>query len=268
MRIAFALSVLALSLVLHCRGAVAQTVAQERDTTRLITAFDSRDPALMDEALIQLRWAAVTDARLYEHLLTAVLQEPKKKNRWRARYLEALRYAGNPQVYARLEQVASDSETPRDIKSDLLLALRESTRYEQIAKTMAVDLESASTYEQLWAIRHRNGLRVDDPVRLRWAARDLYLHKYGADSLHVAAEELRRRASQPIEHDYVEDAMAFLCKALGLSGRAEFLPLLKDVANSAASEKIRKYAERSAQYFDVSFERSATEKPIRSKTGD
>jgi hypothetical protein len=267
MRTALALAALAFALLSPIDDAPAQTPALERDTARLITAFDSRDSDLMDEALIQLRWAGVTDARLYEHLLTAVLREQKSKGNWRARYLEALRYAGNPQVYARLEQVANDPATTRDLKSELLLALREAPRYGQIAETMAVGTENATTYEQLWAIRHRNGLRVDDPVRLRWAARDLYLHKYGRDSLDVAAEELRRNAESTIEDNYVEDAMAFLCKALGLAGNAEYLPLLKEIANTAKNEKLQRYAERSAQYYDTSFKRTSAPLQKRRKAG-
>jgi hypothetical protein len=146
MRTALALAALAFALLSPIGDSPAQTPALERDTARLITAFDSRDSDLMDEALIQLRWAGVTDARLYEHLLTAVLREQKSKRNWRARYLEALRYAGNPQVYARLEQVANDPATPRDLKSELLLALREAPRYGQIAETMAVGTENATTY--------------------------------------------------------------------------------------------------------------------------
>lgn len=241
-------------------GPVAATVAaqaaMDQDGDRLIAIFDTQDPDEVDEALVQLRWAGITDLRLYAHLMDALRAGKVQRASMRERYVEALGYSGNPAVYAAVRELLADAQVKGVDRSDLQAALALEARYTEIAAAMAPDMAQVTSVQALWAQRHARGLRVADGVRVRWAARDLFLHKHGRASLDVAAEYLRSRMAFTPAGANVEDAMAFLCKALGVSGVAAHEPLLVELANATPSEKVADYAERAAQYFDPAFERT------------
>jgi hypothetical protein len=174
-------------------------------------------------------------------------------NKTRAKFVEAVGYSGNPALYAKLEAVAADKNFSAEVRSQARSSLKEKNRYIEIAKVMNVGVDQAKDVAQLWAIRHKNGLAVGESVRFRWAARDLYLHGYGRESLDVALEVLRANVADPLTDRYREDGIAFLCKALGLSGIADYKQPLMDIANGAVNDKYARYAERAAQYFDAGF---------------
>lgn len=227
--------------------------AFDRDVERFAKDFASPDKETLEEALVQLRWAGITDPRIYTPLIEKLRGDEKLPSATAKVYTEALSLSGNPAVRDELEQLSTDKAVSKTVRTYAKKYLKQFTRYQHIAEDMNVGLEQAQTNKELWALRHKNGLAVDESPRVRLAARDLYLHGYGKESLDVAAEVLLAHADAELKDKYIIDAMAFLCKALGLSGITEYKDVLIDVANHSNTPKLVRYAERGAQYFDSSF---------------
>jgi hypothetical protein len=229
------------------------TSAFDKDLEKFAREFSNPDLKALDETLVQFSWAGLTDPRIYDPLIQKILNEPKLSSSIAGKYFKAISMSGNPDVYAKLEQLSQDKKIKSGIRSNARSALKNSRKYTEIAQTIGVGLQDAKTNDELWAIRHKNGLAVTDTARLRLAARDLYLHGYEKESLDVAAQTIRDNADKKLKDREQIDAMAFLCKALGTSGKREYKETLILVANTAKTKKLKEYAERSAQYFDRSF---------------
>jgi hypothetical protein len=229
------------------------TPAFDEDVEKYAREFSNPNLKALDETLVQLSWAGITDPRVYDPLIQKVSNEPKLSDSIANKYFEAMSMSGNPDVYAKLEQLSQNKQVKSGVRSKAHSALKHSAKYVQIAQTMSVGLQDAKTNDELWAIRHRNGLAVADTTRLRLAARDLYLHGYEKESLDVAAQTLRDNTDKILKDRLQIDAMAFLCKALGTSRKREYKETLIFVADNAKTKKLMEYAERSTQYFDNSF---------------
>lgn len=69
------------------------------------------------------------------------------------------------------------------------------------------------------------------------------------------AELLKTGYRQPFEKDHT-DEMAWLCKALAASGDSQYRPLLEEVAESAPSTKLQRYARQSTELLETYAQRS------------
>lgn len=152
-----------------------------------------------------------------------------------------------------------DTRTSRPVRKALEDALQAESSALRVVREINVDTANARSVEELWAIRHRNGLRVGDSARMRLAARDVYTFSYEKPSLDVAAEVLATGALITEGDDDAVDALAWLCRALGAAGRIEYKAVLIDVANHAVSEKVSEYAVAAVRRFDRRFEASRPE---------
>jgi hypothetical protein len=237
---------------------LASTPAIDADVDRLIAVFDGADEDPMEEAVVQLSWAGIPEPRLYDHLLARI--RSGQMERWRRDvYIEALGWSGNPDVYEQMRAMIRDSGTSRPVRKALEDALKEESSALRVVSEINVDTANARSVEDLWAIRHRNGLRVSDSARMHLAARDMYTFSYEKPSLDIAAEVLATGALVTTGDDDAEDALAWLCRALGAAGRIEYKAVLIDVANHAVSEKVSEYAVAAVRRFDRRFEARRSE---------
>ncbi|MDF7824490.1 hypothetical protein P4B35_10740 [Pontiellaceae bacterium B12227] len=86
-------------------------------------------------------------------------------------------------------------------------------------------------------------LASGDAVRVRYAAKYLYRGRYESSNVMDKAAEVLEGAYNDAVSDAVHvDAMAWICKALWASGKAEYLSTLRTVEQEAKSIKLRKYA--------------------------
>jgi hypothetical protein len=235
-------------------SAVADTYgpAFDKDVESFSAAFSGGNEKALDEALIRLQWAGITDPRIFDPLVEKIKQN-NKKPKILATYVQALTYSGSPQYRVFLEQLSLDRAQSSSVRDEAKNGLMLVNKYQQIAEYMATDTEKATTYKELWATRYKNGLAVDDRVRMRWAARDLYLFPLGVEGFDVAKKTLEANIYNTIDDDYKIDAFAFLCKALGLSRNADYKDVLVQLANNSPNKKLAEYAERSTQYLDPTF---------------
>jgi hypothetical protein len=89
-------------------------------------------------------------------------------------------------------------------------------------------------------------LSSGDPEQIRAAARRLYQHRFDNPILlDIAAEVLKDQYRISSGSWLHVDAMAWVCKALGRSGKPQYRQLLDTVANSAPSRKLSGYARKS-----------------------
>jgi len=232
------------------------TPAFDKDVEKFARELSNPDLKALDETLVQLSWAGITDPRIYDPLIQKITTNDKLSDTIASKYFEAMSMSGNPDVYAKLEQLSQNKQIKSGSRSKARSALKGSSKYTPIAQAMSVGLQDAKNNDELWAIRHKNGLAVADTARMRLAARDLYLHGYEKESLDVAAQTIRDNTDKKLTDRLQIDAMAFLCKALGTSGKREYKETLIFVADNAKTKKLKEYAERSAQYFDKSFKAS------------
>ncbi len=86
-------------------------------------------------------------------------------------------------------------------------------------------------------------LASGDAVRIRTAAKYLYRGRYQSPVvMDKAAAVLLEKYNEACRDAMHVDSMAWICKALWVSGEEKYLPSLRTVENEAASLKLRKYA--------------------------
>jgi hypothetical protein len=237
--------------------------AFDKDVERFSYDLRSSNKDAVDEALIQLRWAGITDRRIFDPLVEKIIAH-KTSEKTLKKYVQAISYSGNPIYLEALQKLSQDSSLPGYIRSEAAVGIRVFNKYKSISEAMSVGTEKANTNNELWAIRQNTALHTNDHERVRWAARDLYLHVYGTENLNVARDFIMENIDSNISDEYVVDAIAFLCKALGLSRNIEYKDVLIKLANNTPNKKLADYAERSVQYFDRNFK--ASNKHLMAKT--
>lgn len=88
-----------------------------------------------------------------------------------------------------------------------------------------------------------DGLASGDAVRIRTAAKYLYRGRYeNPVVMDQAAEVLLEKYNEASRDAMHVDAMAWICKALWVSGEEKYLPALRTVESQSKSLKLRKYA--------------------------
>lgn len=235
----------------------------DKDVERFLSDLRSTNKDAVDEALIQLRWAGITDRRIFDPLVEKIIDYKRTPEKKLKKYVQAISYSGNPIYLETLQKFSKDSSLPGYIRDEAEVGIRVFNKYKSISEAMSVGTEKATTNNELWAIRQNTALHTNDHERVRWAARDLYLHVYGNENLNVARDFILENVESDISDDYVVDAIAFLCKALGLSRNTEYKDALVKLANNTPNKKLADYAERSVQYFDRNFK--ATNRNLNKK---
>jgi hypothetical protein len=240
------------SLNLH---AAEPDAVPEADIEKLTQELLTGKVNVREEALTRLRWAGISDERVFDPIAEK-LQSNKKINKKYAKiYIDALTYSGNAKYLQFLEDLSEDKSHKGFIQNMAKKAMLEFDHYKSISQLMN-DGKSTSSPEEFWANRYTKGLRVTDRVRMRWAARDLYLSGLNTESYDVAKTFLSENYKNASDDSYLIDSMAFLCKSLGLSRNTKYKDILIEIANNTPNKKLAKYAERSVQYFDRNFESS------------
>jgi len=227
----------------------------DADVEKFRQDFSNAEIDVREEALVKLQWAGISDERVFDPIVEKLQANKKMAKKYARIYLAALVYSGNPKYHAFVDNLIKDKTYKEDIRN---LAAKYKPQFEQYQSISTVMNEnnSATNSEEFWAKRYEKGLRVADNVRVRWAARDLYLFGLNETSYEVARKFLAETYKTTSDDSYLIDAMSFLCKALGVSRNLKSKDVLVEVANNTPNKKLAKYAERSVQYFDQTFKSS------------
>jgi len=113
---------------------------------------------------------------------------------------------------------------------------------EVIASTVVA--QSGDSYSNI-----RKGLLSERAEDVRNAAKNIVSNSIVDETvLHTAADVLRKGYRRPGRRTYVDvDAMAWLCRVVGLSNDAEYSDLLREIFELSEFSKLRKYASESLQ---------------------
>lgn len=245
----FTLLVMFISINLHAAEltAIPKPEVEKLHRDLLNAEIDTRK-----EALIKLQWAGISDEKVFDPIVEKIQSNKKIAPKYAKIYISALTYSGNPKYLTFLENLSQDTTYSRSIRKLAETHKSQFDRYQSISKLMN-DSNSAVGSEEFWAKRYEKGLRVADNVRMRWAARDLYLSGLNESSYNTAKIFLSENYKTKTDDPYIIDSMSFLCKSLGLSRNTKYKDILIEVANNTPNKKLSKYAERSVQYFDRNF---------------
>lgn len=224
----------------------------EADVERFHKDLSHKEIEVREEALVKFQWAGISDERVLDYIVGRLQSNKKMPTKFAKIYLAALVYSGNPKYLAFLDSLSKDKGYSGQVRSAAKKYMFQFDRYQSITAFMNEN-NSATTSEEFWAKRYEKGLRVSDNVRVRWAARDLYLSGTNESSYEVARIFLTENYKTTTDDSYYIDALAFLCKSLGLSRNSKYRDILIEVANNTPNKKLAKYAERSVQYFDQTF---------------
>lgn len=117
--------------------------------------------------------------------------------------------------------------------------------------TLATALTLAGTALQANALdasgqRYVNQLVQGGPVSIREAAQSIYHSNYrDTETLDVAAEVLLQKYRTASDNT-TSDALAWVCKALGVSGNGRYKPVLDEVVANANNRKLDRHCENAA----------------------
>lgn len=229
--------------------------AYDADVSLFVGRLMGDDGGEAEEMLVRLRWAGITDPRIFDKVqapLNALARLSKKKQ---AVYVKALALSGNEKYLPSVHYLA-DFRSNIPARSTARKYLRIFDKQQMIANDMAnfIATQEIATNDQLWAARYKKGLETTDVERLRWAARDLFLYAESDEAMAVAIDYLRQNCTR-YGGDYKIDAMAFLVKALGKRAYEEkYLQVLKEIANTTNHKKLYDYTMRQIHLFENTFQ--------------
>lgn len=248
---------LAIALLLWACATSAFTynAAYDADVDLIFNGLKNDSGKLIDETLVRLRWAGISDPRIFDQIADRLSKGAKISNKFQDIYVKALVFSGNPKYLDFLESLLADKTKQSRATKTVKKYLPWFEKYRRISDSVnvAAEKENVQTNEQLWALRYRLGLQVVDRERLRWAARDMFLFASFQEALTVGGDYLVENVSKPAD-SYKEDAMTFIVKALAKNLENDRnRNVLKEVANTAISKKVYKHAVAHLKKVDYSF---------------
>lgn len=246
------ISTLLLTLISLSLHAERLNVLPEAEVEKLRRDLLSADGDIRKEVLVKLQWAGISDERVFDPIMERIQPGKKIASKYANIYVSALTYSGNPKYFSFLDNLSQDKRYSTGLRNLAKKYAPQFEHYQSISQQMNNGTKTISN-EEFWANRYEKGLRAGDNVRVRWAARDLYLSGLNEESYEVAQTFLAENYKTDTDNSYLIDTLSFLCKALGLSRNTKYKGILVEVSNNTPNKKLAKYAERSAQYFDPGF---------------
>ncbi len=167
--------------------------------------------------------------------------------------LEALASSGNMNYIDYLKELSNESKTEkmREYASKNIEFLKERAAtavYIHRAPPKGIDLD--------WKERQLYAMVASDDINLQAkAVRLIYKHyPKNAALLEVLSKSLDGSSQYVFRAKLSRDYHAWVCRVLGLSGDAQYLAQLQDVAQHAYYEKVREYAETFAEELEDSID--------------
>lgn len=224
--------------------------ALEDEIKHYITIFEGDSSQLQREAIDELSWKGISDPRIYDLMATQLLRGYGEKDRaiveqmsW---LVKGMAVSGLEKYRQALEKVAADAPS-RKLKKHANTALQRLVNYQRWNPIIIQGVEDVveGDIEQR---RVLNMLQASEGALIRLGGKRIY-SKYWDDEqlLEVAKDKLLQdyRVSD-LDATHV-DALAWLCRALGKSGKSDYKAVLEEVAANSDYRKITKYAKKNAK---------------------
>ena len=241
------LKFMGLILALLMNSAVLAFSTVDEQIVSYLNTLETANDVTKAKMLERLQWSGLRDERLFDVIEDKVLvlyqisSMSKGEFKTFLQHIRALGYSGNEKYRRTLDRVRVEAAA-RKSRKIAQRALRDLDNYviwnEKIANSEAgVSGKGAeiTTYMKM--------LNVDDPVVQRIAAKATYHNQLMDDDLlGLVADKLKAVYMKEGLSKIEQDVAAWFCKAIGQSGKQDFLTLLTTVAENTPSKKIRKYA--------------------------
>ncbi len=194
------------------------------------------------KAMDDLAWKGISDARVFDlieqHLLTELASDSAAERNEIDHEIRALSFSGQAKYMPTLQKVVADS------------------RYSRYGRTATTDLpyyarwnpiiSDRSTFNPQYSDddnRLLNMLHSNDLVLKRLAAKRVYFDIKDQVVLDAMALEIKANFHNKHSGDDA-DAVAWMVKALGSSGQAQYRPLFQEAAASSPDHEVVSHANR------------------------
>lgn len=233
---------------------VNSAAGEAEDVKRYLEMLESDYLRIRVDAAKYITRSGLTDPVLFEtvkeKLLTGYTQRqnsPKHMDEM-AWYCKALASSGNMAYAQTLRQVASNT-TNHKLKGHCKKSIDRipvhAARNETIKAGIAKDPTLSPEENKIIAM-----LRSKDPLMMRDAAKTVYRTPFSKNSVtDVMSEVLLATSPNTARDRLMIDALSWMCKALGSSGKPEYKEILSRVIQTSTSDKLKKYARKSLDMF-------------------
>ena len=199
------------------------------------------------KALGMLQWAGLSDPRIYDPLEKLVSTEYRTKDkvvvRQVAYYIKGLSFSGLDRYKSILKQVQEEANSKK-LKKYAKTALVRLDNHKKWNPVISSGLEATKAGRNN-VQRALNMLESNILVLQKIGAKRIYFQFNSEAVLLKAAKKLLLASYQGVGSDRSRiDMVAWLCKALGNSGKKEYRPVLQEVADKAKNRRVRKYASK------------------------
>lgn len=200
----------------------------------------------------KLIWAGYSTPELFDVIAESLAQvqtSKRKADTEKAAWLaKTLALSGNEKYRSVLENTASNAKSKK-VRKHAKLALERIDDYARWNPIIAAGLEYSEA-GRLEETRVTNMLNATDYALLRMGAKRVY---YGHTTDPELVDLAQRRLSQEwamadASNDEQIDAIAWLIKAMAEAANKSAKPLLREIAKEAKVDKLRKYADKYADY--------------------
>jgi len=202
----------------------------------------------------KLFWAGHSSAAFYDVIADQLValkdnkdKESKEKASW---YAKSLALSGNEKYRTVLQSVAEDAKAKkvRKYAGQALTRLDNHKNWNAVISLGLVDAPAGRLEET----RVKNMLAAEDHALLRIGAKRVYHgHKNDKELISVAKQRLEAEYKFATDSNGEQvDAIAWLIKAMAESGDRENRPLLQKIGEESKIKKIRKYAQKYAEYLN------------------
>lgn len=218
----------------------------ENELTKLIDNYKNRS-VKVKETIRYIKWTGISDTRFFnlveEDLKSVSLNELSSKKLedigWQ---IQALAYSGNEKYKPSIERFlkAKSNKLRRNAKSSLKV-LPKFSDWNLIISASLSGLDESKLLQQ----RVMNMLNSDDYNLIRSGASRVHeYHISDASLVAKVATRLKEKYPLVIAKFPDADAVAWLCKVLGETGDAQYLPLLEEVRDNAKADTVKKWAKK------------------------
>ncbi len=231
---------------------VAPSIAFVSDDERIddyLKTLETASIAQQEQMLNRLQWSGLTSPRLYDVISQKVESQylDKSLNKDQANLvsyeIRSLGYSGN-EKYRHLITLVSNEAPSNKLKRHARKALKDLEQF-IIWNKMIADETLVSEGKSAEITSYMKMLNVDNYFVQKLAARAIFYENLNDnDLLDLAADKLKSLYLKENLDSEWQDTAAWLCKAIGQSGKDNYITLLSTVANDSPHRKIQKYARK------------------------
>jgi len=203
----------------------------------------------------EIKWKGITDTELFDIVEQNFLGSYQNTNRKAMEYsswmAQVMAFSGQKKYWETLvdAKVKASSAENTKLLRHIKGALLHLPKFEKWNPVISQNLEEITAEEGKEALarqRTKNMVGAEDPELVRAGASMVYSHYTLDAEMHkVVAEQLKKFYPSAQQGEEIAEATAWLCKVLGASENAEYIPLLEEVKNASTQKAVVRWSRKS-----------------------